>query len=120
MTYQNPVIPGFHPDPSVCRVDDEYILAVSSFTYFPGVPVFRSKNLVEWEQIGHALDRPVATRPDVDTPVVLAGHLRPDHPPPRRTLLDDHDQRDRWPGRRRSSSRRRTRPGRGPIPLPWL
>ena len=58
MTYQNPVIPGFHPDPSVCRVDDEYILAVSSFTYFPGVPIFRSKNLVEWEQIGHALDRP--------------------------------------------------------------
>jgi beta-xylosidase len=39
-------------------VGDEYILVVSSFTYFPGVPVFVSKNLIDWEQIGHALDRP--------------------------------------------------------------
>ncbi len=58
MSYQNPVIAGLYPDPSVCRVDDEYILVTSSFCYFPGVPVFRSHNLVEWEQIGNALDRP--------------------------------------------------------------
>jgi beta-xylosidase len=58
VTYQNPIIPGFHPDPSVCRVGDDYILVVSSFTYFPGVPVFVSKNLIDWEQIGHALERP--------------------------------------------------------------
>ena len=55
---RNPVIPGFHPDPSACRVADEYYLVTSSFTYFPGVPIFRSKNLVDWEQIGSVLDRP--------------------------------------------------------------
>jgi xylan 1,4-beta-xylosidase len=54
---RNPVIPGFHPDPSVCRVGDEYFLVTSSFTYFPGVPIFRSRNLVDWEQIGNVLDR---------------------------------------------------------------
>ena len=58
MSFRNPVIPGFHPDPRVCRVGDEYYVAVSSFTYFPGVPIFRSRNLVEWTQIGNALDRP--------------------------------------------------------------
>ncbi len=56
--YQNPVIPGFHPDPSVCRVDHEYFLVTSSFTYFPGVPIFRSSNLVDWEQIANVLDTP--------------------------------------------------------------
>lgn len=56
--FGNPVIPGFHPDPSVCRAGDEYFLATSSFSYFPGVPVFRSTDLVSWTQIGNALDRP--------------------------------------------------------------
>ena len=56
--YKNPVIPGFHPDPSVCRVGDDYYLVTSSFAYFPGVPVFHSKDLVNWEQIGHCLTRP--------------------------------------------------------------
>jgi xylan 1,4-beta-xylosidase len=56
--YRNPIIPGFHPDPSVCRVGAVYYLATSSFTYFPGVPIFRSSNLVDWTQIGNALDRP--------------------------------------------------------------
>lgn len=56
--YTNPVIPGFHPDPSVCRVGEEYFLAVSSFTYFPGVPIFQSANLVDWAHLGNALDRP--------------------------------------------------------------
>ena len=56
--YRNPVIPGFHPDPSVCRVGDDYFLVTSSFTYFPGVPIFRSTNLVDWTQIGNVLDRP--------------------------------------------------------------
>ena len=46
--YRNPVLPGFYPDPSVCRVGDEYFLVASSFTYFPGVPIFRSTNLVDW------------------------------------------------------------------------
>ena len=56
--YKNPVIPGFHPDPSVCRVGDDYYLVTSSFEFFPGVPLFHSKDLVNWEQIGHCLTRP--------------------------------------------------------------
>ena len=55
--HRNPVLPGFHPDPSVCRAGDEYFLVTSSFTYFPGVPIFRSTNLVDWTQIGNVLDR---------------------------------------------------------------
>ncbi len=58
MPWRNPVIPGFHPDPSICRVDGEYFLVASSFTWFPGVPIFRSSNLVDWTQIGNVLDRP--------------------------------------------------------------
>ncbi|MEV0895218.1 glycoside hydrolase family 43 protein [Actinoplanes sp. NPDC049802] len=56
--FTNPVIAGMHPDPSVCRVGDDYYLACSSFEYFPGVPVFHSRDLIHWEQIGNALDRP--------------------------------------------------------------
>ncbi len=57
MSYRNPVIPGFHPDPSVSRFGDRFVLVTSSFTYFPGVPVFVSDDLVDWTQVGHALDR---------------------------------------------------------------
>lgn len=56
-TYRNPVLPGTHPDPSVCRVGDDYYLVVSSFEYFPGVPIFHSRDLVHWRQIGHVLTR---------------------------------------------------------------
>ncbi len=56
--FRNPVIPGFFPDPSVCRAGDEYFLVTSSFTYFPGVPIFRSTDLVGWVQVGNVLDRP--------------------------------------------------------------
>jgi alpha-N-arabinofuranosidase len=56
--YKNPVISGFHPDPSVCRVGDDYYLVTSSFEYFPGVPVFHSKDLINWTKIGHCLTRP--------------------------------------------------------------
>jgi xylan 1,4-beta-xylosidase len=58
MTYRNPVIPGFYPDPSVCRAGNEFFLVASSFVYSPGVPIFRSSNLVDWTQIGNVLDRP--------------------------------------------------------------
>jgi xylan 1,4-beta-xylosidase len=58
VSYSNPVLPGFHPDPSVCRAGNEYFLVTSSFTYFPGVPIFRSTNLIDWTQIGNVLDRP--------------------------------------------------------------
>ena len=57
VTYTNPVIPGFHSDPSVCRVGNDYYLITSTFEYYPGVPVFHSKDLVNWEQIGYVLDR---------------------------------------------------------------
>lgn len=56
-TFRNPVIPGFHPDPSVCRAGDFYYLVTSTFEFFPGVPVFRSRDLVSWELIGHCLTR---------------------------------------------------------------
>lgn len=57
MRYQNPVIPGFYPDPSVCRAGNDYYLVNSSFEFFPGVPLYHSKDLVNWEQIGHVLTR---------------------------------------------------------------
>ncbi|MEU4449635.1 glycoside hydrolase family 43 protein [Actinosynnema sp. NPDC050801] len=57
-SYDNPIIAGFHPDPSVCRVGDDYYLVCSSFEYFPGVPIFHSRDLVHWRQIGNVLDRP--------------------------------------------------------------
>ena len=57
MSYANPVIPGFYPDPSVCRVGQDYYLVTSTFEYFPGVPVFHSRDLVHWRQIGHCLTR---------------------------------------------------------------
>jgi beta-xylosidase len=55
--YRNPVLAGFYPDPSVVRVDENYYLVTSSFAYFPGLPVFHSTDLVNWRQIGHALNR---------------------------------------------------------------
>ncbi|MBN1632382.1 MAG: glycoside hydrolase family 43 protein [Thermoleophilia bacterium] len=58
MIEQRPIIPGFHPDPSICRAGDGYYLVCSSFEYSPGVPIFRSRDLRKWEQIGHVLDRP--------------------------------------------------------------
>lgn len=55
MQYENPIVPGFHPDPTVCRVGTDYYLATSSFEYAPGVPLYHSENLVDWEPIGHCL-----------------------------------------------------------------
>lgn len=57
-TFKNPVLKGFYPDPSICRVDDTYYMVTSSFYYFPGLPVFRSKDLIHWEQIANAISRP--------------------------------------------------------------
>lgn len=56
--FTNPILPGFYPDPSICRVGEDYYLVTSTFAYFPGVPIFHSKDMVNWEQIGHVLDRP--------------------------------------------------------------
>jgi alpha-N-arabinofuranosidase len=57
MKYQNPIIPGFYPDPSICRVGKDYYLVTSSFQFFPGVPIFHSTDLVNWTQIGHCLSK---------------------------------------------------------------
>ena len=57
MKYTNPVLKGFYPDPSVCCVDGVYYMVCSSFQYFPGVPLFESRDLVNWTQIGHVLTR---------------------------------------------------------------
>ena len=57
MKYTNPVIPGFYPDPSICKANGKYYMVCSSFQYFPGVPLFESEDLVNWEQIGHVLTR---------------------------------------------------------------
>ncbi|MFE9674498.1 glycoside hydrolase family 43 protein [Streptomyces sp. NPDC006259] len=64
----NPVIPGFHPDPSICRVGDDYYLVCSSFEYFPGIPVFHSRDLAHWTQIGNVLDRPSQLSLPADMP----------------------------------------------------
>ncbi len=56
--FHNPILTGFYPDPSICRVGDDYYLVNSTFAYFPGLPVFHSKDLVNWRQIGHAINRP--------------------------------------------------------------
>ncbi|MEL7118284.1 MAG: glycoside hydrolase family 43 protein [Bacteroidota bacterium] len=55
--YSNPILAGFHPDPSVCRVGDDYYLVNSSFEWFPGLPVYHSKDLVNWELIGYGITR---------------------------------------------------------------
>lgn len=56
--FRNPVLPGCHPDPSICRVGDDFYLVTSTFEWFPGMPVFHSRDLVHWRHVGHALDRP--------------------------------------------------------------
>lgn len=56
--YRNPILSGFYPDPSIVRVGEDFYLVNSSFSWYPGVPIFHSRDLVDWEQIGHVLDRP--------------------------------------------------------------
>lgn len=56
--FRNPILAGFHADPSITRVGDRYYLVNSSFTYFPGIPVWESRDLVNWTLLGHAIDRP--------------------------------------------------------------
>lgn len=54
-TFTNPVIEGFSPDPSVCAVGEDFYLVTSTFAYFPGIPIYHSKDLVNWTQIGNVL-----------------------------------------------------------------
>lgn len=59
MIYHNPIVRGYNPDPSIVRVGEEFYLVTSSFEFFPGVPIYRSRNLVNWELIGHCLTNEV-------------------------------------------------------------
>lgn len=68
MKYTNPIIPGFYPDPSICKADGRYYMVCSSFQYFPGVPLFESEDLINWTQIGHVLTR------ESQLPLEGAGH----------------------------------------------
>lgn len=54
--YRNPILPGFYPDPSICRSGDDYYMVNSTFQYFPAIPVWHSTDLVHWEQCGSVLD----------------------------------------------------------------
>ncbi|WP_271078780.1 glycoside hydrolase family 43 protein [Aurantiacibacter sp. MUD61] len=56
-TFRNRVLPGFHPDPSMVKVGDDFYAVTSTFSWFPGLPIFHSRDLVNWRQIGNAFDR---------------------------------------------------------------
>lgn len=56
--FRNPVIPGFHPDPSIVRVGGDFYAVTSTFSWFPGLPILHSTDLVNWRIIGHAISRP--------------------------------------------------------------
>ena len=57
---RNPILPGFNPDPCICRKGDDYYMAVSSFEWFPGIPVYHSKDLKKWELLTHVLTNDTA------------------------------------------------------------
>lgn len=57
-SFSNPIISGFAPDPSIVRVGEDFYLITSSFEYVPGIPIYHSNDLVNWELIGHALQEP--------------------------------------------------------------
>jgi len=56
-TFKNPIITGMNPDPSICRAGEDYYLVTSTFEYFPGLPIYQSKDLVHWKLIGYALTK---------------------------------------------------------------
>lgn len=56
-TFINPILSGFYPDPSICAANGKFYLITSTFTYFPGIPIFESTDLVNWKQLGHVISR---------------------------------------------------------------
>lgn len=73
--YQNPILTGFYPDPSLTRAGADYYVVNSTFAYFPGIPVFRSQDLVNWRQVGNVIDRP--TQLDFDSLRISEGVFAP-------------------------------------------
>lgn len=57
-SFTNPILSGFYPDPSICKAGDDYYIVNSSFSYYPGLPIFHSKDLLNWQLIGYAMNRP--------------------------------------------------------------
>ncbi len=74
--YRNPILSGYYPDPSITRVGDDYYLVNSSFAHFPGLPIFKSTDLVNWTQIANAISRP--TQLDLTGRAVSEGIFAPD------------------------------------------
>lgn len=62
--FRNPILAGYYPDPGICRVGDDYYLINSTFAHFPGIPIFHSRDLVNWRQLGHIIDRPTQLKYD--------------------------------------------------------
>lgn len=71
----NPILAGFYPDPSICRAGNDYYLVNSTFAYYPGLPVFKSNDMVNWQQLGFAMDRPEQL--DLDEAGVSRGLFAP-------------------------------------------
>ncbi|WP_237144012.1 glycoside hydrolase family 43 protein [Pontibacter pamirensis] len=74
--FYNPILQGAYPDPAITRKGDDYYMVHSSFAMFPGVPIFHSKDLVNWTQIGHVLDR--TSQLNVHDTGISAGVYAPD------------------------------------------
>ena len=92
MTYENPILPGFYPDPSICRVGEDYYLVNSSFEFFPGVPLWHSRDLLHWEQLGYVLTR--ESQLSLVDCRTSGGIFCADDPLSRRPILYDHDECD--------------------------
>ncbi len=75
-SYRNPILSGFYPDPSITRAGNKFYLVNSTFTYFPGIPVLESADLVHWQHIGNVIDRPAQL--DFDGLGVSRGVFAPD------------------------------------------
>ncbi len=72
--FHNPIIPGFYPDPSITSKGEDFYLVTSSFYYFPGIPLFHSRDLVHWEQVGNVVER--KTQADLATYQIYAATIR--------------------------------------------
>lgn len=77
-SFYNPILPGWYSDPSICtNGEGDYFLVTSTFTYFPGVPLFHSTDLVNWKQVGHILSRE-SQLDNIATQHVSGGIFAPD------------------------------------------
>ncbi len=77
-SYYNPILAGWYSDPSICtNGEGDYFLVTSTFTFFPGVPILHSRDLLNWEQVGHVLTRP-SQLVNMDSQHVSGGIFAPD------------------------------------------